>query len=89
MDNQIKVDGIAHEQFVVKKVAKLIIAFYETPESLFEALVKTILFLELTENEVSEMINDAILTVKKTKITIADVINGREKGKTNEIYRKL
>jgi predicted nucleic acid-binding protein len=65
--------------FIAEKIAKLEIAFYETPERLFDALVKTILFLEMTEYEVAEMVNEAIFTIKKTKITIADIINGRNK----------
>jgi hypothetical protein len=77
---------IASPEYVVGMVAKLTVAFYETPEMLFEALAKTILFLKLTESEVYAMTNEAIFTVKKTKITIADVINGREKEKKTIAY---
>jgi hypothetical protein len=74
-------------EFVVEMVGKLEIAFYETPEKLFDALVKTILFLKMSECEVSEMVNEAIFTVKKTRITIADVINGRDlPQKKYELY---
>ena len=74
----------ASAEYVAEMVSKLETAFYETPEPLFEALAKTILFLEMTEYEVSEMVSDAIFNIKKTKITIADVINGRE-NKPKEI----
>ena len=65
--------------YVAEMMAKLEIAFYETPEKLLDALAKTIIFHEFTEREVSDMVWDAIYTIKKTKLTIADVINGREK----------
>jgi predicted nucleic acid-binding protein len=68
----------ASVEYVAEMVGKLTVNFYETPEKLFDALTKTILFLKMTEYEVNEMVNDAIFTIKKTKITIADVINGRE-----------
>jgi hypothetical protein len=77
----------ACQEFIIRKVSKLSVAFYDTPESLFEALTKTVLFLELTESEVNEMVNEAIFTIRKTRITIADVINGREKNKKNESER--
>jgi hypothetical protein len=68
----------ASVEYVAEMVGKLTVAFYETPEKLFEALIKTILFLKMTESDVCEMVNDAIFTIRKTKITIADVINGHE-----------
>ena len=73
---------IASPEFVAVMVGKLTIAFYETPESLFEALVKTILFLKFTESEVVKMVNNAIFTIKRTKITIADII--KEQYEENE-----
>ena len=75
---------IASAEYVAEMVRKLSVAFYETPEALFTALAKVILLLKMTEKEVFEMVEESIYTIKKTKITIADVINGRNE-KTKEI----
>ena len=75
---------IASAEYVAEMVRKLSVAFYETPEKLFDALAKVILHLKMSKKEVFEMVEDAIFTIKKTKITIADVINGRE-NKPKEI----
>ena len=69
---------IAPAEYVAEMVAKLKIAFYETPDTLFEALAKVVLHQKMTKKDVFEMVEEAIFTVKKTKITIADIINGRE-----------
>ena len=77
----------ASDEFVAEKVSDLVVMFYDTPESFFKALAKLIIYHRFTEEEVSQMINNAIYKIKKTKLTIADVFNGKE-----EIYpysRKL
>ena len=71
---------IAKDEFVAEKIAGLSVLFYDTPESLFMALFDVILNLKMTESEVSDMINEAILTVKKTKVTIADIVSCRRVG---------
>ena len=68
-------------EYVAEGVGKLVGVFYKTPESLFEALVKILVFHKFTESEVDDIIWDAIYRIKKTELTIADVLNGREKSK--------
>jgi len=75
---------IASAEYIAEMVSKLSIAFYETPETLFEALGRTIIHLKMNKKDVFEMVEEAIFTIRKTKITIADVINGRE-NPTKEI----
>ncbi|MCL1933966.1 MAG: hypothetical protein FWF53_09185 [Candidatus Azobacteroides sp.] len=64
-------------EYVAEKVAELTTVFYETPEALFEVLAKEILRIGFTEKEVAEMVEEAVLTVRKTKITIADIVYER------------
>ena len=75
----------ASAEFVAGMVAKLEIAFYETPETLFDALTKTILFLKFTEKEVTGMVNKAIFTVKKTKLSIADIVKEQYEDNKSKI----
>ena len=67
---------IASKEYVANAVGKLMIAFQETTKDLFQLLMESILKIGFTEDEVTEMVEETIYTVKKSKITIADVING-------------
>jgi hypothetical protein len=76
----------ASAEFVAEIVSKLAIAFYETPQPLFDALIKTILYLRATEDDVCKMVNDAILTIRRTRITIADVAGQYSEEKKSRIH---
>jgi predicted nucleic acid-binding protein len=76
----------ASAEFVAEMVSKLAVAFYETPESLFEALAKTILYLQATEDDVRKMVNEAILAIRRTRITIADVVGAYSEEKKSLIH---
>jgi hypothetical protein len=76
----------ASDKFVAEMVSKLTVAFYETPESLFDAMAKTILYLRATEDDVRKMVNDAILTIRRTRITIADVVGEYSEEKKSRIH---
>ena len=69
-----KNERLATLEFVVKWIAKLEIAFPETSETLLDALTKTVIWLQFKEDEVINSFNRAICTVKRTKITIADIV---------------
>lgn len=66
------------EEVVAESIEKLKKVFYETPDCLFEALAKIMLSIEPTRYQFMVMVNEAIFTLKKTKITVADIVNGRE-----------
>ena len=66
----------ASVEFVAEYVEKLRINFYKTPEKLFDALMKTILFFEMSERDVNEHVLNAIYSIKRLEINIADILNG-------------
>ena len=78
----------ATQEFVAEWVLKLVTAFYETPETLFDALIKSMLWFSLTEMEVIDICNEAIFTIKKTRITIADVLSDIAEKKRISVYNE-
>ncbi|MDR2057653.1 MAG: hypothetical protein LBP83_05120 [Dysgonamonadaceae bacterium] len=76
----------ATKEFVAEKVIHLATAFYETPEELFDALIKSVLHLKLTGEEVIGVFNEAIFTIKKTRITIADILGEIAARKRKSFY---
>jgi len=84
MENEEK--NPAKQEYVTGCVSALVTAFYETPQTLFDALIKSMLWLKLSEREVTDVCNEAILTFKGTKITIADVLGDIAKKKQIAVY---
>jgi hypothetical protein len=79
-------ENAASAEFVAEMVGKLTVAFYETPGSLFEAMAKTILYLRASEDDVRKMVNEAILTIRRTRITIADITGAYSEEKKSRIH---
>ena len=84
MENEEK--NPAKQEYVTGCVSALVTAFYETPQTLFDALIKSMLWLKLSEREVTDVCNEAIFTVKGTKITIADVLGNIADEKRMPVY---
>ena len=79
---------IASAEKIAERIEKLSEAFYETPESLFKNLAYCMKWLKLTEDELMECFNEAIFTIKKTRITIADVLGDIADRKRTPIYNE-
>jgi phospholipid N-methyltransferase len=88
MEQKQKAKQPATKEFVAEKVINLSTAFYDTPEELFDALIRSVLFLRLTESEVIEVFNEAIFTVRKTRVAIADVLGNIAEIKRKPVYNE-
>lgn len=65
-------------EYVAEKVGKLKTVFYDTPDMFFESLAEILNSLELSTYKFNTMMNKAIFTVRKTKITVADIIDNND-----------
>jgi phospholipid N-methyltransferase len=86
MEQKQEIKQPATKEFIAGKAINLATAFYETPEELFGAIIDTALWLKLSEKEVIKAFNDAIFTVRKTRITIADVLGEIAQTKRKPFY---
>lgn len=66
------------DEVIANSVLKLKDVFYETPDNFFDALTKIMISVNPTRNQFFGMINRAIFTLKKTKLTVADIFSGKE-----------
>jgi hypothetical protein len=75
MTNDLLSEKKASPELIAERVAILQDVFYETPEKVFELLTRAIIFLEPTEKRLSGIFNDAVYSIRKTRITIADILS--------------
>jgi hypothetical protein len=78
MDKQTKP---ASEEFIAEKNGIVQTLFYDTPDEVFAGITKAMLFLKLTEKEVVGVLSDAVFSIRKTRITVADVLAEIAKNK--------
>ena len=62
------------EEKAVGLINDLIGAFPETQDSVFVALAKVLLKRNCSDEDIAQMVEETICNVKKTRITVADVI---------------
>jgi len=65
---------------VANLISKLIVRFYDTPESFFIALVETLIERNFGDEDIGRMVDNTIYNVHKTKLTVADVMDGLAKS---------
>lgn len=83
----------ASKEFIIEEIFKLQETFPETQEDIIDKIVKSVLWLGLSEKEVMEVCNDVIFRVKRKNLFIADVLNEKyeehkQNKKFNSIYNK-
>jgi hypothetical protein len=79
----------ASKDFIAEKVINnLVTAFYDTPEELFDALIQSALWLELSECEIINVCREAAFTIRKTRVTIADVLGDIAQTKRKPVYNE-
>jgi hypothetical protein len=78
----------ASKDFISDKVIKLAKTFHETPEETFDAIIQSALWLELSEYEIIDVCREAAFTLRKTRITIADVLGDIAQTKRKPVYNE-
>lgn len=68
----------ASPEYTAEAANKLKTVFYDTPDSFFVALGEIFYRLGLTERQLVDIVRTATFTVRKTKVTVADIIGDRE-----------
>lgn len=68
----------ASPEYTAEAANKLKTIFYDTPDSFFVALGTIFANLQLSERQLVDIVRTATFTVRKTKVTVADIIGDRE-----------
>ena len=73
---------------IVDLISDLKKAFPETQDSVFEVLLKRLTECKFSDEDITQMVEQTIDNVKKTRITVADVIQyANEKPKEVVIFK--
>ena len=65
---------------ILDLISELRDKFYDTPDKFFVGLVKTLIDLNYSDEDIKRMVNKAIHNVPKTKLTVCDFLNGYAKS---------
>jgi hypothetical protein len=76
----------ADKPFTIKEVKRLKIAFPENSDDFFALLIDTIVADGFTKEETVQIIDNAIRTITRQKLTIAEIIYEYKKEKQSHVY---